>query len=45
VLTEAVNPGDDRRKMTAYLKRTLTPQEARAALARFSSDSRGRSVR
>ena len=48
MLTEAVHPGDvsqrDRRKMTAYLKRTLTPQEARAALARFSSDSRGRSI-
>lgn len=31
-------------KMVRFLQRTLTPREARAALARFSSDSRGRSI-
>lgn len=31
-------------KMVRFLQRTLTPREARSALARFSSDSRGRSI-
>jgi superfamily II DNA or RNA helicase len=47
-MDEAVYPGDvsrkDQGRMTRFLERTLTPEEARAALARFSSDSRGRSI-
>ncbi|MCV7281684.1 DEAD/DEAH box helicase [Mycolicibacterium flavescens] len=31
-------------KMVRFLQRTLAPREARAALARFSTDSRGRSI-
>ncbi len=38
-----VSPRDHRR-MVRFLERTLTPKEARNALTRFSSDSRGRSI-
>ena len=34
----------ERAKMVRFLQRIITPREARAALARFSSDSRGRSI-
>jgi len=47
-MDEAVYPGDvsrkDQDRMIRFLGRTLSPREARAALARFSSDSRGRSI-
>lgn len=46
--SEAVYPGDvsrrDQLRMIRFLERTFTPQETRSALARFSSDSRGRSI-
>lgn len=38
-----VSPRDHQR-MVRFLERTLTPREARNALSRFSSDSRGRSI-
>jgi len=34
----------DQAKMVRFLQRTLTPREARDALSRFSTDSRGRSI-
>lgn len=34
----------DRAKMIRFLQRTVTPREARDALSRFSTDSRGRSI-
>ena len=47
-MDESVYPGDvsrqDQTRMIRFLKKTLSPREARAALARFSSDSRGRSI-
>lgn len=47
-MDEVVYPGDvsrsDRARMIRYLERKLSPHEARAALARYSSDSRGRSI-
>jgi len=47
-MIEAINVGDmnrrDQAKMMRFIQRTLSPSEARAALARFSSDSRGRSI-
>lgn len=45
---EPIYPGDvgrqDQRRMIRFLGRTLKPQEARTALLRFSTDSRGRSI-
>ena len=47
-MDDAAYPGDisreDQGRMIRFLERTLTPQESRAAIARFSSDSRGRSI-
>lgn len=47
-MDDVVYPGDvsgkDRAKMVRFLERTLSSQEARAALGRFSSDTRGRSL-
>lgn len=35
---------DDQRRMARYLKGFMTPSETRAAISRFSRDSRGRSI-
>ncbi|KHO22984.1 DEAD/DEAH box helicase [Mycolicibacterium setense] len=47
-MNEIMYPGDvgrsDQIRMIRFLERTLTPAQTRAAIARFSSDSRGRSI-
>lgn len=48
MIEETVHPGDvsrkDQLRMIRFLERTLTPQEIRSAVKRFSTDSRGRSI-